>query len=187
MEELISFIQQTNNTSREAAKLIVENFEPEVIPKKSIILKEHQYCRKLYFIKKGLVRTFYYFQGNDVSSWFYSEGYFFTAWFSFYSQKPSIENIQALENTEVLSINYTAYQKLLNQHPSIEHFGRKLAEGQLAFIDEYSKGYMFLSAQDRYRMLIEYFPDIELRVKISDIASFLGITRETLSRIRAKK
>lgn len=187
MEELITLLMQSVAVTKEAATIIAEHFDEEIIPKKTILLKEHQYCRKLYFIKKGIVRTFYYFQGNDVSSWFYSEGYFFTSWYSFYSQKPSLENIQALEETHTLSISYESYQKLINEYPAMERFGRLLAEEQLSFIDEYSKGYMFLTAKDRYKALIEYFPDIELRVKVSDIASVLGISRETLSRIRSEK
>lgn len=166
---------------------IERSFVREDFPKKKQLLREFQYCRKLYFLEKGTVRTFYHHEGKEITSWFYNEGNFVSSWHSFYSQKPSFEYIETLEDSVLYSIEYSEYQKLLNTSPDFERFGRLMAEEYIIFIDQYSKAYMFLSAKEKYEQLLSYFPDIELRVKLGYIASFLGITQETLSRIRSQK
>jgi len=87
----------------------------------------------------------------------------------------------------LFSFEYYDYKKLIETYPKFERFSRLLAEEQLAFIDLYSKGYMFMSAKEKYQLLLSNIPDIELRVKLGYIASFLGISQETLSRIRSSK
>lgn len=187
MQELLQYLRQKITLSSPLQDAISAYFTKEIIPKNTILLKEYQYCQKLYFLSTGTVRTFYYEKGKDITSWFYKEDGFFTAWSSFYSQQASFEYIETLEDCQVNSITYEKFQQLLNQFPAFERFARLLAENQLVFIDQYSKGYMFLSAKERYSLLLKTFPDIALRVKLGHIASFLGISQETLSRIRAKK
>lgn len=162
-------------------------FVQRTIPKRTALLREHQYCQHLYFLEQGTVRTFYYHEGKDISSWFYRSGMFLTSWYSFYGQTQSYEYIETLEDSVVYSIDYTQYQKLLEAFPLMERFGRLLAEEQMAFLDHFSKGYMFLTAKEKYQLLLSIFPDVELHVKLGHIASFLGISQETLSRIRARK
>lgn len=187
MKELIQQINARHGISDNTTKLVRQSFEREEMSKNTFILSDGQLCRKLYFMDKGVVRTFYYHQERDISSWFYLENSFFTSWYSFYSQQPGYEYIETLENCVVYSISYNKYQQLLAASPDFQVFGRLLAEEQVAFIDVYSKGYMFASAKDKYKSLLGYFPNIEQRVKLGQIASFLGISQETLSRIRAGK
>jgi len=75
---------------------------------------------------------------------------------------------------------------LLKTDPAFERFGRILMEEQLAFIDYYFKGVLFMTAKEKYSLLLSYFPDITQRVNLGHIASFLGITQETLSRLRSR-
>lgn len=152
-----------------------------------MVLSDGQTCRKLYFLEKGTLRTFYYHMERDITSWFYKEGNLMSSWYSFYNQTPGFEYIETLEDTTLWAISYQKYQQLLQRSFEFQQFGRLLAEEQVAFIDYYSKGYMFLSAKEKYNLLIAHFPDIELRVKLGHIASYLGISQETLSRIRAGK
>lgn len=187
MEALFKIIRSKVNLSQELATAIKENFVCQEYPKKTQLLREHQYCQKLFFLEKGTIRTFYYHNGKDISSWFYNEEHFVSSWYSFYNQAPSFEYIETLDDCTIYFIDYHNYQKLLEKYPSFERFGRLMLEEQVAFIDFYSKGYMFLSAKERYKLLLEYFPDVELRIKLGDIATYLGITQETLSRIRASK
>lgn len=187
MESLVKQISLKVNLSPQLKQAIEAAFVCEEIPRKVQLLKEFQYCQKLYFLAKGTVRTFYYHNEKEITSWFYNEHTFFSSWYSFYTQQASFEYIETMEDCLVYSIHYEKYQKLLEQYAHFERFGRLLAEEYTAFIDQYSKGYMFLSAKEKYQLLLDYFPDIELRVRLGDIASFLGITQETLSRIRAQK
>ena len=187
MKNLIQSIHSKIQLSPTLKQAIESKFVRKDFSKSHTLLQEHQYCRQLYFLEKGVVRTYYFHNEKDVSSWFYHEGQFFTSWYSFFSQQPSFENIETLEDTIIYSIDYFTYQKLLEEFPKLERFGRLLAEEQTSGIDLFSKGYMFMSAREKYDLLLQMFPDVTLRVNLGHIASFLGITQETLSRIRKKK
>ena len=78
-------------------------------------------------------------------------------------------------------------EQLYQESPQFERFGRKMYEQQLAYLDAFYKGYLFMTAKERYDLLLSVFPDVTQRVNLGHIASFLGISQETLSRIRAKK
>lgn len=186
MEKLLEHFKTKIRVSEDLKTALEKHFEYEKIEKDQYLLKEKQYCRRLYFLESGTVRTFYYDKGKDITSWFYRENQFFSSWYSFYNQEQSFEYIIAVENSSLYSIEYSNYQKLLQSFPKFERFGRLLAEEQTAFIDFYSKGYLFMSAKEKYDLLHTFFPDITMRVNLGHIASFLGITQETLSRIRRK-
>ena len=140
MNKLIENINSKILLSPALQEVIKTRFQHIQVNKNELLLKENQYCRKLFFLEAGTVRTFYHEKGKDITSWFYKEGQFFTAWYSFYSQKSGFENIEAVENCKIYYIDYFNYQKLLEEYNIFERFGRLLAEEQTAFIDLYSKG-----------------------------------------------
>lgn len=185
MDALIQFIQQKIHADDELIKEIELAFKREEFKSGESLLRAGQYCKKLYFLESGTAHTFYFHNDKEVTSWFYKSGLFFTSWYSFYSQDAGYESIEALEDTVVYSITYENYYNLIKKFSLFERFGRLLAEEQITFVDQFYKGFAFLSAREKYELLLLYFPDIELRVKLTYIASFLGISRETLSRIRA--
>lgn len=187
MQKLIHAIQKRVEIDEDLKRALNRSFLPEKIKRKAELLRNGNSCKKLYFLETGTVRTFYFHEEKEVTSWFYKEDLFFTSWYSFYTQKEGYECIEALEDAVVYSIHYNDYINLINSSQKFERFARLLAEEQIAFTDQFFKGFMFLSAKQKYDLLLLYFPDIELRVKLIYIASFLGISRETLSRIRAEK
>lgn len=187
MTLLLDHIHTKITLHPELEQAIRLQFKKEVLNKNDYLLQELQYCQKLYFLEKGTVRTFYYYKEKETSSWFYQEGQFFTSWYSFYKQVASFEYIEAAEDCVVYSISYQNYQQLLQKFPAFERFGRLLAEEQTTFMDYFSKGFMFMSAREKYDWLLSFFPDVTMRVNLGHIASFLGISQETLSRIRRKK
>lgn len=186
MQNLLQYISTRAYLSPELKERIISNFEIIETKKGDIILSDNQRARYLYFIEKGILHNYYYHDGRQISSWFYAEHFFVTAWQSFYTQKPSYEEIECLEDCVLYRISYANYQTLIADFPAFGNFARLLAEEMLAFIDEFSKAWSFLSAKEKYELLQKYFPDIELRVKLGLIASFLGISQETLSRIRKR-
>lgn len=185
MDALIQLIQQKIHLDARLTQEIERNFKREEFKLGECLLRAGQYCKKLYFLESGTVHTFYFHHDKEVTSWFYKSGLFFSSWYSFYSQEAGYESIEALEDTVVYSITYENYHNLIKKFTPFERFGRLLAEEQITFVDQFYKGFSFLSAREKYELLLQYFPDIELRVKLTYIASFLGISRETLSRIRA--
>jgi len=188
MEDLLRHLRLKSEVTTDLEEAIRSTFKTEHIQKKVVFEKAQQVCRKLYFISTGCLRTYYYAKGDkQVSSWFYTEKQFVTSWSSFYGNQVSFEYLETLEECELYSIDVTDFQNLIRKHPTFERFARLLVEEQMVFLDTYFKGYMFLSAKERYELLLSYFPAIELRVGLGQIASFLGISIETLSRIRSKK
>jgi CRP-like cAMP-binding protein len=187
MKNLIQYIGNKIHVSPKLEEAILSSFQKTEVTKHEFLLHEHKFVRKLFFINEGTIRTFYHHEDREVTSWFYQENQFLTSWHGFYNQEISYESIEALENCSLYWIDYIKYNQLIDEYPKFERFARLLAEEQLAFIDSYSKGYMFMSAKEKYKLLLSHFPDIELRVKLGYIASFLGISQETLSRLRAAK
>ena len=175
------------NLPKELLVAISQVARVETFSKGELLVKEGQIAHRLYFLEKGTARTFYYHNAKDITSWIYRENVPLTAWYSFLDQKPSFENVEILEETSAISFLKEDLEKLYTQYPKLERFGRKMVEQQLSFLDAFYKGYMFMSARERYDLLLSVFPDVTLRVNLGHIASLLGISQETLSRIRAKK
>ncbi|WP_075343476.1 Crp/Fnr family transcriptional regulator [Tenacibaculum agarivorans] len=187
MENLLKYIAERAYISSDLRNEISSCFELVEAKKGDLLLKEGAVAHYLYFIEEGVLHNYYYHDGRQISSWFYTEEQFVTAWSGFYMQKPSSETIECLEDCTLYRITYKNYQKLIADFPSFGNFARLLAEEMLVFIDQFSMSWSFLSAKEKYELLKSYFPQIELRVKLGLIASFLGISQETLSRIRAEK
>lgn len=152
-----------------------------------LLLKEGLPAHRIFFIASGSARTFYHHDGKDVTSWIYHEGQLITSWSSFYTQSPSYENIELTEDATTLSISHEHLQQLYQRHPKMQIFGRIIVEEQLVFLDYFYKGFLFMSAKEKYDLLMSTFPDVTQRVNLGHIASFLGISQETLSRIRRQK
>jgi CRP-like cAMP-binding protein len=185
MQNLIQTISEKTFISEQVKKQIEHCFEEIHTKKGDVILQQNNYAQYLYFVEQGILHNYYYHDGKQVSSWFYSEYSFVTAWNSFYTKKASFEEIECLEDCVLYRISYSNFQKLITEHPQFGNFARLLAESMLSFIDEFSKGWAFLPAKKKYEITLDLFPDIEQRVKLGLIASFLGISQETLSRIRS--
>ncbi len=162
--------------------LKVERFE-----KDDFILKAGSTIRKLYFVESGLLRGFYYKDDKEVINWFCNEGQFATSMYSFVSQKPSYENIQAIEKTTLFSINYKDLQNLYQTYPAFDKIGRLLTEQYYVALEERIISLQFQTAKERYESLLQNEGYLLQRVSLGFLASYLGITQETLSRIRAKK
>ena len=184
MQDFLNYIFDKKRISKEAIAALKACCVLKKLPKNHILLKEGQIAQNLYFIEQGVARSFYYHENKEVSSWFYKEGQLLTAWNSFYTRMAAFEYIELLEDSTLYALPYDSLQKLYEEHPSMQTFGRLMVEEQLSFLDSFYKGFNFMSAKEKYDLLIDYFPDITLRINLGYIASFLGISQETLSRIR---
>lgn len=187
MQVLLKHIAERIHLDPALEERIVQDFVRVEATRGKLLLREGVRADYLYFIEKGVLDNFYYHDHKEVTSWFYIEGQFITAWYSFYNQTASFESIRCLEDCTLYSISYDAYQKLMADFPAFNTFARLMSEEILSTLDIFSKSWSFMSAKEKYSILHEYFPQIELRVKLGLIASFLGISQETLSRIRAGK
>ncbi len=186
MNPLITYIKQYINLTPEAEKEITNFLLTEKLNKGTVLLEEGKICNRIYFIVEGTARTYFYQNGKDVTYWIYPENMLVTSWHSYILKKPSSEYIEITEDSTLISMTYDQWQELYIKHPELERFGRLVIEEQMALLDDFYKGYYFLSAKEKYELLITAFPTITQRANLGHIASMLGISQETLSRIRGK-
>jgi CRP-like cAMP-binding protein len=147
---------------------------------------EGKICRHLYFLQHGALRGFYNLEGKEVTHWFAFENDFVTSFHSFITQQPAIENIQLLEGSILWAISKDNLNKLLDQHHELERLLRIVYEKYYIRLEERFVNAQFKSATDRYQQLLLQTPHIIERVPLGFIASYLGISQETLSRVRSK-
>ena len=184
---LVDFIHNRVPLSSADQQLVDAVCLSQVFTKGHRLIKQDKTAKRLYFIQEGSARSYYIHEGKDVTSWIYPEGQLITSWTSFYTQSPSYENVELTEDSKVMSIDYDQLMALYQQSPKMQEFGRVIVEDQLVFIDYFYKGFMFMSAKEKYDLLLSIFPDVTQRVNLGHIATFLGITQGTLSRIRNQK
>lgn len=155
--------------------------------KPTILVKEGQFANKTYFIVKGCARAFYLKDGKDVTDWLAFENDFISAINSFFLNIPSPHYIEVLEASELLEFSREDSLILSDKYHDFEKLASKVITRTLLQLQQRVVSIQFETAQQRYENLLNIRPDITQRVPLTHIASFLGITLETLSRIRNPK
>ena len=184
MLEFISYIKKYINITKEIENSILNIVNVITLKKGEVLLKQGSTCKHTYFFTKGSARSYIYQKGKDITHWIYTTENLFTSWGSYVTQKPSTEYLEVIDESEAIIISFNDWKKLYQKHPELERFGRLLAEEQIALIDDFYKGYYFLTAKEKYELLIKAYPQITQIANLGHIASVLGISQETLSRIR---
>jgi CRP-like cAMP-binding protein len=151
------------------------------------LLKENTVSDYLYFIEKGVARLYYYKHGKEITEWIALDNQFFLSITSFFQRTPSHLIIQTTEPSEVYGIHHDDFMRLADKYHEVERLLRKMVTGSLILSQQRMDSIQFESAQQRYERLLNTYPQIIQRVPLTYIASFLGITLETLSRIRSHK
>lgn len=165
-----------------AARLIERQYQKE-----QMLLYAGDNVSEIYFILRGLVRYFYLTdQGKEFNKAFAQENCFAGSIGGITSGLPSRYSIQALEDTEVLAIPVDLIRQGYDRHPSWERLGRRLAEGIALQKESREAAFLLDSAETRYRQFLREYPEISSRIAQYHIASYLGITEVSLSRIRGK-
>jgi signal-transduction protein with cAMP-binding, CBS, and nucleotidyltransferase domain len=155
-------------------------------PKGHILLQRNSICNYFYFIEKGLTRTFYIKDGKDITDWISTEGTFAVSLISFINREPDRRTIELLEPSVLYSIGHDDIEALCKQRHIIEHLVRQIVSFGLVQLQRKFDELHFSTAKQRYQNLMETNPTIIQRVPLGMVASFLGMTQETLSRIRSQ-
>lgn len=184
---LIQHISSLIKLSVELEKEILSVSKPVSVAKDSVLVKNGERCKHLYFINKGIVRGFYFDNGKEITHWFAQEDDFATSFYSFITNQPSPETIATLEDCELTQIAFDDLQKLYIKFPETERVGRIITETYYIDLEERFLNIQFKSAKERYQNLLEKNPSLLQRASLGQIATYLGITQETLSRVRAEK
>ena len=165
---------------------ILSSFNYIKINKGEILIKENTFCHHYYFLEKGLLRFVYHTKDIEETSWVIFEGSFFTELISMKSKKPTNMSLEALEPSVILSIDESALNELCDKVKSFEKYLRLTWEENLYQLLQMKLLQQFSSAKERYQMLMK---DKRLMQRIPQkyLASILGITPYSLSRLRSLK
>lgn len=157
------------------------------IDKDQNILEQGKQCNNLWFINKGAVKAFEWIDGNERVTHFFLHNMFFTNYYCWVTKNSSDLTYKAVENSEIIEIDYHKLENLCTQHHIFDTIGRKMAER--IFVQEYFNKKLLLnySAKQRYEYLEKEQPAIFQHFALKDIASFIGITDVSLSRIRKER
>ena len=167
------------------ADLIASFFKEEILTKNSLIIQEGKTSQKSYFLEKGIVRCFIIdLNGNEVTTRFFSAPDFLNDYLSFFEQKPSEENYELMTDCVFYSINYTDVQYCFHTLPEFREWGRMLLTLNYTYINKRMIALYKETAQERYLNLLKRQPEIIKNVPLNCVASYLGITKYSLSRIR---
>lgn len=155
------------------------------VKKGALFLKEGQRCSYLYFVLRGFVRVFYHdLQGNEITHWFCAQDSVITSPFSYKKGEPNILCFEALEETELLLVSSSQIEKLTQQLPELSEALRNINAEFAMVLSRRIMSIHTETAEDRYLRLMKEHPLLFQKAKLSHIASFLGITQQSLSRIR---
>jgi CRP-like cAMP-binding protein len=185
--KLENFIKSVTELSDNALEEMLDSFKKVDYPKGTQLLDRGKTCQKLFYLEKGLARSYYYNEkGKDITVWFFTDNNIMVSAESFFQQKSSLYDMELLEDSNLYYITFDQLQSLFNKYHCIERFGRLLAIKLLTQVVDKLNAVQFQTAKERYQFLIQKYPDIAYRAPLGHIASYLGITQETLSRIRAE-
>lgn len=154
-------------------------------PKNTVLVREGDRSDKLYFIAKGAARAYCFHQEKEYTDWFVFENMFMCSILSFFGQMPSVQIIETLEPSEMLVISREQMYQVADKHPDVQKFCRMILEQSLVILQQHVIDQRFKTAQERYQQLITNYPQAIQRVPLKYIAGYLGVTQETLSRIRS--
>ncbi|MFT3935117.1 MAG: Crp/Fnr family transcriptional regulator [Chitinophagaceae bacterium] len=157
------------------------------LKKKDVFIQSGKVQKAIGFIAKGLTRSFFIDDnGNEITVGFYAEGDYATHYPAFITQKPSHYTIQCLEPTTMVCLAFEDMQWVYQQLAGFERYGRLVAEEILKRQQSRIESFIFQTAEERYLDFIAHHPTLFNRVSLSQLCSFLGIERQTLTRIRQK-
>ncbi len=169
------------------AAILRRIFKPKSIRKDDFFLQDGERSTDIGLILKGVFRSFYIDQaGNDVTKYFYIQGEILLSYYAHLSQTESKYSIQALEDSEILVTHISEFEKIMEENYQLLFFYKKMVDAMLVKKEKHASSFTLQSNAQRYQQFLADYPGLEKRIKQYQLASYLGMTPVTLSRIRKK-
>jgi len=188
LENFNQLIQaQFGQLSSDELGIIRSYFHEEVLKKGDLFTQTDQICNRLSIIKEGLLRVYAYADGKDITQWISTPHYLITEIMGFFFDQPNRWNIQALTDTTLLTITKSNYDKLCDEIPKWKDIEKQFIVRCFATIEDRVFTHLSMTAAERYDLYYAHNQDLFNQVPLRYIASVLGMTPETFSRIRKQK
>jgi CRP/FNR family transcriptional regulator, anaerobic regulatory protein len=187
MDNLLQFLNAIHHLSPPLQEHLSGILLERNLAKREYLLRAGHVCRSICFISKGLVRCFYIKDDQEVCSWFMKEGDVIVSVESFFYQKQSYESIQAIEDCEMYCIEHGQLEYIYRMYPEFNFIARVLLQQYYILSEQRLYSLRMQRSPERYEYLVQHHPELVQRVPAKYLASYLGITEETLSRIRSRK
>ena len=187
MKNIINKIKQVYPVSDEALQALQDNLEERYYPKDTCIVRSGVTDRLVYFIEEGITRSVFYHDGEDTTTWFSQEGDITFGMDSLYYKQPSIESIETLSDCKMYVIDIDKLNELYEKYIDIANWGRILHQDVNKELSHMFVERLQLTPKERYEQFNRHYPGLINRVKLKYVATFLGISIYTLSRVRADK
>ena len=175
------------NLSEEEEEVIKQYLTPKKLRKKQYLLQEGDVCKHIAFVEKGALKAYVVDDaGAESIIQFALEGWVISDLYSFLTGEPATYNIDALENAELVLISKSAHEELLKKLPKYETYIRLQITGAYIALQKRLTSIISLPLEERYKNFLAIYPNIAQRVPQHMIASYMGLTPETLSRVRSR-
>ncbi|MEM6265498.1 MAG: cyclic nucleotide-binding domain-containing protein [Bacteroidota bacterium] len=184
MQHLIAYLESYMPISPQLQEKLASVIDCVQVKKQAFLLERGQRCEHVYFMLQGFARGVKQEGEHEITSWFWKEEDVVTSLHSFLTQKPTDEAIKILEDSCLLRLSYQDLQALYQDHVEFNIIGRKIVEAYFLKTAEITDALRGMNALEKYHHLLELHPDIFQRTTLINISSYLGISRETMSRIR---
>lgn len=168
-------------------QFILNEMETETFPKNTLLSQQNYYGRMVYFVEKGLARSFYYENGKDITTNFFTEGKIFANTDTIFQSVPTRYNFEVLEESILVYCNYKKLEEFCSVSLPAANFSRYILGNILTQTLARLTSLQHMTAREKYDQLLKENPGILLRAPLGMIATYLGISQETLSRIRSEK
>ena len=188
MKPLFDYISNKTNISQRAKDYITSISEIKKFDKNTVLIEQHKTVNKMYFVVDGCLRSFSSDKkGKEHTLQFAVKDWWISDFISIYTNGTSTLTLECLMDSTVIEVDITGIEELYSRFPELEVFQRKNLELHVASLHKRILNQLQLTALERYQLFLKQYPDIEKYTPNYHIASYLGITQQSLSRIRVEK
>lgn len=187
MEELIKIIKSNHSLSQEAEDYLYSISTKKSFAKGEVLIRQGQQVQNVYFVTDGCLRSYCYDKnGKEHTLQFAIKNWWISDYIAIHSDESATLTVECLKESEVVKFNAKALEKMYTLFPEYEPFQRKISERHVVSLNKRILNQLQLTATERYTLFITQYPEIEQYTHNYHIASYLGITQESLSRIRVE-
>ena len=186
IDALIAVVNTLHPIEDEVLRYLQEHITAVTCKSGHMLATTGEFCTNVYFVNKGAIRGFIKDGTKDITTWISTENAFVTSISALDRSIPSFENIQAIEDCELLSLSSSALERLYVELPVFNITGRKLLQEYYRDAEMRAYTVRLSNAETKYRFFLDHYSHLANRIQLRYIASYLGITLETLSRVRRK-